>query len=238
MIDTIRALELFRLVMASLITLAATASATPVSAQNCVSDSQCGAGSSSANTCLGDTLVMRRRSCQGGRCVEQDAGRTSCGPGSRCDALAGRCVSSGIAPTPGRGATIPGGGIRSSGCIPSCTCRGNTLVIGTGTLGPGGRCFQSVQRCQKGCSCEPEPRCGEDARPRPRASAAQVEAERRAALRSPAAISAAAAARASREEAGRLPTRTTEPFEAAPRRIAGPRRIVKKKRVRRGVGVR
>ncbi len=224
-----------RLVSAILVTLAALVAGTPLSAQGCVSDSQCGAGASSANACLGDTLVMRRRSCQGGRCVEQEAGRMKCGPGSRCDALAGTCTSGGVPPPSGRGATIPGGGLRASGCIPSCTCRGNTLVIGTGTLGPGGRCFQSVQRCQKGCSCSPEPRCGEDVRPRPRAAASQFEEERRAAMHSPAAIAAAAAARTSREEAGRLPARSAEPFEAAPRRIAGTRRIVKKKRARRMV---
>ena len=134
----------------------------PAHAQSCTADFQCNPTGLGNNICLGDTLIMRRRLCVGGMCQEQETGRINCNvggglgtcqgnrfvrSGGRCDALAGRCA---------QGSTIP------ITCVRSCSCRGNTLVVSTGTCTPGIGCGQAVVRCKKGCTCSPEARCLED----------------------------------------------------------------------------
>ncbi len=149
-----------------LITLATMLAATPpASAQMCSTDAQCGPSAGGYNTCLGDTLIVKRRLCVAGRCVEQEISRISCGSGGlsgtcqgnvyirsggRCDALSGRCTAgSPIAMT----------------CVKSCSCRGNRLTVSTGVCSPGSGCGRAVFRCRKGCTCQPEPRCLEDPSP-------------------------------------------------------------------------
>lgn len=143
--------------------LAGGMNARPALAQACSSDAQCGPSAGGYNVCLGDTLIMRRRICVAGQCLEQETGRMSCGGGSlggscqgnvyvggggnRCDALSGRCVQ--------------GSAIRQT-CTKSCTCVGRTLVISTGVCSPGIGCIRTTLRCKVGCTCAGEPRCTEE----------------------------------------------------------------------------
>lgn len=149
----------------------------PAAAQSCTSDFQCSPSLISQNTCLGDTLVMRRSICVAGTCQTQEMGRTSCGGGSvgscqgntfvrsggRCDALAGRCVQ---------------GGQSAVACVKACSCQGNSLAIATGTCSPGAGCGRAVLRCKAGCTCSPEPRCLEDPEPKAKAKKAPAKAEK------------------------------------------------------------
>ena len=137
----------------------------PVVAQPCTIDSQCGASAGGYNTCLGDTLVQKRRICVGGSCQELETGRINCGPGSglgtcqgnafvrsgaRCDAAAGRCAQT--------------GSIQIT-CVKSCSCVGKTLTNSTGTCTAGSGCGRAVLRCKAGCTCDGEPRCTQTAQP-------------------------------------------------------------------------
>lgn len=146
-------------------TMIGIASLMPAFAQSCTSDFQCGPSAGGYNTCLGDTLITKRRICSGGQCQEQITGSVSCGggggfgtcqgnmfvrSGSRCDASLGRCIQS--------------GGIQIA-CVKTCSCQGNSLVISTGTCTPGAGCGRAAFRCKTGCTCAPEPRCLEDPAP-------------------------------------------------------------------------
>jgi hypothetical protein len=135
----------------------------PAHAQACSSDAQCGPSAGGYNVCLGDTLIMRRRICVAGQCLEQETGRMSCGGGrlggtcqgnvyvggggNRCDALSGRCVQ--------------GSAVRQT-CTKSCSCVGRTLVISTGACSPGIGCIRTTMRCKVGCTCSGEARCTEE----------------------------------------------------------------------------
>ena len=137
----------------------------PASAQTCTSDFQCSPSLIGQNTCLGDTLIMRRSICVAGQCQTQETGRQNCGGGSigtcqgntfvrsgnRCDAMSGRCVQ---------------GGQSAVACVKACSCQGNSLVIATGVCSPGSGCGRAVLRCKTGCTCSPEPRCLEDPVPK------------------------------------------------------------------------
>ena len=216
--------------MSVLAALAAlTLPATDAQAQGCVSDSQCQSGISSANTCVGDTLVMRRRMCVSGQCVQQDAGRMTCPPGTRCDGLAGTCSPAGMA------SPFPRGSGTTSGCPVTCSCKGRTLTIGTGLRLASGACAVTSFNCREGCACTPQARCLEDPTLTP--NARRSAAARAAALDSPRARAAAAAVRASRSRASGLPPRLAEPFGAGPSRAAPARTLrpkTKKKRSARG----
>lgn len=132
-------------------------------AQPCAYDGQCQLPGVTNNTCLGDTLITRRRLCVGGQCQDQET-RMSCGgsfggvcqgnvfvrTGGGCDGLSGRCTS----------------GVASREvCIQSCACQGHRLVVATGQCSPGLGCGRFVLQCKTGCTCAPEPRCLEDAAP-------------------------------------------------------------------------
>lgn len=137
--------------------------ARPALAQSCSSDAQCGPSAGGYNVCLGDTLIMRRRICVGGQCLEQETGRMNCGGGSiggtcqgnvfvggggsRCDALSGRCAQASA--------------VRQT-CTKSCSCVGRTLVISTGICSPGAGCLRTTVRCEIGCTCTGEPRCTQE----------------------------------------------------------------------------
>ena len=189
----------------------------PASAQSCTSDFQCGPSAGGYNVCLGDTLIMRRRICVGGQCLEQETGRLSCGGGSiggtcrgnvyvtggsRCDAAAGRCAQ---------------GGSVQIACVKSCSCFGRTLTIATGTCTPGAGCGRTVMRCKVGCTCTGEPRCTEDPQPEP--------PQRRSGVPAPPVES-------------RLPPRTAEPFEAGPPRASSVRPVTAKTKQRKSRRVR
>ena len=129
----------------------------PAAAQSCSADVNCQSGLLSNNTCVGDTLVVRRRLCVGGQCQETEQMRQSCGLGGagscsgnvyvrnagRCDALAGRCVQR----------------LEQDVCVKSCTSRGNVLTVSTGLCVPGLGCDGATLRCPGGCTCSPEPAC-------------------------------------------------------------------------------
>jgi hypothetical protein len=130
-----------------------------VQAQACTSDEQCQQGQRPAAECVGDILVFKRRVCLGGACREIEDRRENCGTAeasrcrgaafeqtaNRCDAVLGRCEQR----------------IEREVCLPSCDCRDNTLYVSTGqcvsTLG----CTRVSMKCERGCTCEPEPKCND-----------------------------------------------------------------------------
>ena len=141
----------------------------PAHAQPCTTDFQCSPYAGGNNQCLGDTLILRRSICVGGYCQTTESGRMNCNPGGgaglcqgntfvrgggRCDALSGRCATSGNT---------------QISCVKTCNCRGNTLTISTGICTPGAGCGQAVMQCKKGCTCAPEARCLEDPVPKAKA---------------------------------------------------------------------
>ena len=190
-------------------------------AQACSSDAQCGPSAGGYNVCLGDTLIMRRRICVGGQCLEQETGRMNCGGGSiggtcqgntyvaggsRCDAMSGRCAQ--------------GSAIRQT-CTKSCSCVGRTLVISTGSCSPGLGCIRTSLRCKVGCTCSGEPRCTEEPTKAPQRGV------------TPDGARAATAKPASKVNA--LPPRMAEPFD--PKQpsaavVAPPAPVVKKTRIK------
>ncbi len=200
----------------------------PAAAQMCSSDAQCGPSAGGYNVCLGDTLIMRRRICVGGQCLEQETGRMNCGGGSiggtcqgntyvaggsRCDALSGRCTQ--------------GSAIRQT-CTKSCSCVGRTLVISTGICSPGAGCVRTTLRCKVGCTCTGEPRCTEEPTKAPQRGVAPEGARASGAKPAP--------------TVNKLPPRMAEPFDpnqprvlvASPGAVAKSTRIKnKKKRYRR-----
>jgi hypothetical protein len=130
----------------------------PAAAQSCTADSQCQTGGLGANaTCVGDTLVVRRSACIGGQCRTMEERRENCRSGerqrciadmferttSRCDPLAGRCVTR----------------TDRLSCAKSCHCKDGTLTISTGQCLPNLGCNRVTLRCDLGCACAPEPRC-------------------------------------------------------------------------------
>ncbi len=190
------------LVLLVSLALSAALSSGPAHAQSCTTDFQCDSNPSGTNVCLGDTLVLRRRLCLSGQCVEQEMGRVNCGggdiggtcrgntfvrSGNSCDAAAGRCAQ--------------GSGIAIA-CVKSCSCTGRTLTISTGLCTPGSGCGRVVMRCKVGCTCAGEPRCTED----PPVKGTEAPDDPQAAE----VAKALAAARAANE----LPPRWAEPFEA------------------------
>lgn len=219
-----RRLCLLMCLLLAVLSIGALGSSGQAQAQSCTSDSQCGPSAGGYNVCLGDTLIMRRRMCVGGQCMEQETGRMNCGSGSiggtcegnthvsggnRCDALAGRCAQGNV--------------IRQT-CNRSCSCVGRTLVISTGTCSPGTGCVRTTVRCKVGCTCSPEPRCTEDPTPRRQKGTAIVPPF-------PAAKPA--------PKVNVLPPRVAEPFDpssptATRVRAKAPRSTrLKKKRIRR-----
>lgn len=113
--------------------------------------------------CIGDTLISTTTRCVAGRCQTRETMRRNCatqGAGrcvgeyyertsGRCDGSSGRCVT--------RTDREP--------CRRGCSCRGNVLIVFTGSCSPGIGCHRAVKKCAGGCSCDPEPVCREDAPP-------------------------------------------------------------------------
>jgi len=143
-----------------LLTMLVALSATQTFARQCTSDFECRRllplGGNAR--CSGDTLVTTTTRCVAGRCQTRETSRRNCrtttAPGrctggyfqrtsSRCDALAGRCVT--------RRDREP--------CRRGCSCRGTTLVVYTGACSPVIGCHRAVRRCPGGCGCDPEPVC-------------------------------------------------------------------------------
>ncbi len=134
-------------------------------AQTCNADFDCrrlmplGGGA----RCIGDTLISTTTRCVAGRCQTRETMRRNCatqGTGrcvgeyyertsGRCDGSSGRCVT--------RTDREP--------CRRGCSCRGNVLIVFTGSCSSGIGCHRAVKKCSGGCSCEPEPVCREDAPP-------------------------------------------------------------------------
>jgi hypothetical protein len=127
-------------------------------AQTCTADVQCQSGLLSNNVCIGDTLVVKRRICVGGRCQEQEVRRESCRTsgsidrcvgnvyerdGGSCDALSGRCVQR----------------LERQVCTKSCICRNRLLIVATGQCAPGIGCNRAILRCEGECTCSPQPMC-------------------------------------------------------------------------------
>lgn len=155
------------LILACLLHALLVVAAVPARAQQpCTTDFQCQPYAGGNNLCLGDTLILRRSVCVAGICQTSETGRVNCNPpsgagvcqgntfvkgGGRCDALSGRCSTTGAT-------TIA--------CVKTCSCRGNVLAISTGMCTPGAGCGQAVMRCKTGCTCQPEPRCLEDPVPK------------------------------------------------------------------------
>jgi hypothetical protein len=190
-----RSLLTWLLLLAALIAGAASESGLAL-AQACSTDAQCGPSAGGYNVCLGDTLIMRRRICVAGQCLEQETGRMTCGGGGiggtcegntyvrgggGCDALSGRCT---------QGSTI------RQTCTRSCSCVGRTLVISTGTCSPGVGCVRTTLRCKVGCTCSPEPRCTDEPTKEPQRTGAIVPGAKPA------------------PSVNTLPPRTAEPFDA------------------------
>ena len=132
--------------------------ASSATAQTCTADVQCRSGLLSNNVCVGDTLVVKRRICVGGRCQEQDVRRETCRTsgsidrcvgnvherdGGRCDALSGRCVQR----------------LERQVCTKSCSCRDKLLIVATGHCAPGVGCNRAVLKCEGECTCSPQPLC-------------------------------------------------------------------------------
>lgn len=194
-------------------------------AQACSSDAQCGPSAGGYNVCLGDTLIMRRRICVGGQCLEQETGRMNCGGGSiggscqgntyvaggsRCDAMSGRCAQ--------------GSAVRQT-CTRSCSCVGRTLVISTGSCSPGVGCIRTTLRCKVGCTCAGEPRCTEEPTKAPQGGVTQ------GAIPGGARVGTAKPA----PRVNKLPPRTAEPFDPNQPRaavLAPPAPVVKKTRIK------
>ncbi len=214
----LRNLQRFAAIVLATLALAMLPGMQPALAQPCNSDFQCSPSAGGYNVCLGNTLIMRRRICVGGQCMEQETGRLDCGGGSiggrcegntyvsggnRCDALSGRCAQ--------------GSAIRIA-CTKACSCVGRALTISTGTCSAGTGCGRVVMRCQVGCTCAGEPRCTEDPTPAgPRgAGPATPDAAKLGTARAAPGI-------------GTLPPRIAEPFEPAQTRVlpAQPARVVK-----------
>jgi hypothetical protein len=128
-----------------------------VEAQTCTTDEQCQRDQRLNAECVGDILVVKRRTCLGGSCREIEERRENCGAAEssrcrsgafeqtsrRCDASLGRCEQR----------------TERDLCLASCDCRDNTLYVSTGqcvsTLG----CTRVTMKCEHGCACEPEPKC-------------------------------------------------------------------------------
>ena len=127
-------------------------------AQSCSADSQCPDAGRSSATCVGDTLVVKRSVCAGS-CREVEERRQSCGSrviGSiacqgniavrsegGCNAISQSCDSR----------------VDREVCVATCACRGNRLIVSTGTCVSGAGCARSVVQCKNGCTCKPEPAC-------------------------------------------------------------------------------
>jgi hypothetical protein len=142
----------------ALLVLAHVASVPGAVAQTCTADVQCRSGLLSNNVCVGDTLVVKRRICVGGRCQEQELRREGCRTsgsidrcvgnvherdGGRCDALSGRCVQR----------------LERQVCTKSCSCSGKLLIVATGQCAPGIGCNRAILECANGCTCAPRPMC-------------------------------------------------------------------------------
>jgi hypothetical protein len=140
------------IVMMGLATLAAGSFLpSPVHAQRCTADVQCRDGGRSRVECVGNTLVIRRSICAG-TCRDIEELRQNCGnpvSGGRCSIASGTCEGGSASGAP------PLGG--DNLCALSCTCRRNVLVFYRPL--PGIRCARHVMRCERGCSCRPQPHC-------------------------------------------------------------------------------
>jgi len=132
--------------------------ATPAGSQPCTADVQCQSGRLSDNLCVGDSLVVKRRVCVGGRCQEREVRRENCRTSGsidrcignvheqdrgRCDALAGRCVQR----------------LERQLCTKACSCRDKLLIIATGQCAPGIGCQRAIVKCEGECTCSPQPMC-------------------------------------------------------------------------------
>ena len=142
----------------TLLLLAALLWAPAARAQTCSADVQCPNGGRSTFACIGDTLVVRRSMCSG-TCREVEERRQSCG--SRVIGAV-TCVGNTAVTTEGGCNAALGTCDRRTDrqvCVPSCACRGNRLVVATGTCVSGAGCARAVLTCDNGCACTPEPRC-------------------------------------------------------------------------------
>lgn len=131
-------------------------------AQSCNADFDCrrlmplGGGA----RCIGDTSIATTTRCVAGRCQTTETMRRNCatqGTGrcvgeyyerssGRCDGSSGRCVT--------RTDREP--------CRRGCSCRGNVLIVFTGSCSPSIGCHRAVKKCAGGCACDPEPVCREE----------------------------------------------------------------------------
>jgi hypothetical protein len=119
----------------------------PVAAQSCTADVQCQDGGRSRVECFGNTLVVRRSICAGS-CRDIEEMRQNCS--GRCNVVTASCDAESSTGQP------PLGGSGGS-CAISCTCRRNVLVFYRPL--PDIACARHVLRCERGCSCRPEPHC-------------------------------------------------------------------------------
>lgn len=120
-------------------------------ARSCTADVQCRDGGRSRVECVGNTLVVRRSVCSG-TCRDIEEVRQDCGnpvTGGRCSVASGTCEGG----TSGGSPPLGGDNL----CAISCTCRRNVLVFYRPR--PDIACARNVLRCERGCSCRPEPHC-------------------------------------------------------------------------------
>ena len=146
-----------RYLLTSLLLLLMVFASPPAVAQSCTADIQCTNGGRPRAECIGDTLIVRRSVCAG-QCRDIEERRQNCAPvmvGGRCtsggfERIEGRCNSS-SASCEQRANWQP--------CYPSCSCRGNRLIVATGQCSPAIGCHRSTVICKAGCTCDPTPRC-------------------------------------------------------------------------------
>jgi hypothetical protein len=127
-------------------------------AQSCSADSQCPNSGRSIASCVGNTLIVRRSVCAGS-CREVEERRQDCGSrGLGTVTCSGNLA---VRSEGGCNATTASCDNRMDRelCVPSCSCRGNRLIIATGSCTAGVGCGRSITQCKNGCTCKPDPKC-------------------------------------------------------------------------------
>jgi len=133
-----------------------------VAQQICTSDTQCWRGGQPSHAeCQGDTLVVKQALCAGS-CREMEVRRQNCRVGGPV-----RCVGNAVERKVGRCDLVQANCVYDRAnletCFKSCACSKKTLIIFTGQCAGGIGCGQFTRTCKAGCTCDPEPRCLDEA---------------------------------------------------------------------------